>query len=383
MVYQFRVFILLCFSGLSTQAQNLVLNPSFEDTQRDALIGPCEFLQHASFFGATVRVWTSFTGMTPDLLTRVENCPWLDSVHTGERCLGIVTYLPASDLNEREDFHEQVVGRLKSPLIPGQRYRVSCWVREDSTIITNHLKRVYTDKTPVTPVKAGNLGFYFYREKPWTDRKPQVNFSQIISTNGAWVKLSAEFVADEPFNLFMLGNFFPDRQTPTSLSAEQNRQVELKNGKIPSGIDRVKRAAYLCVDDVSVERIVNAGTVENSLLQEKKFTFSAQMLFDFGKADLKPAAGPSLDSLVVFLKKHPQVRIGIGGHTDDVGSDEFNLELSERRAQAVQQYLLDREIPADQLRAKGFGETKPMASNLTEDGRQANRRVECIVLKSE
>ncbi|MBL7826764.1 MAG: OmpA family protein [Saprospiraceae bacterium] len=380
---KYLFFLLACVQVLPSTAQNLVVNPSFEDTQPDALIGPCEFLQHSVFFAQTVRNWTTFRNYTPDLLTSVENCPWLASVHTGERCLGLITYLPASDLNEKEDYHEIVQGRLKAPLIPGQRYRVECWVREDSSIIKTHLTRVYSDKTPIVPSKAGNLGFYFFRQNPWENRKPQVNFAEVIETNGAWVRLSAEFVPDQPFDQFLLGNFFSDRDTKTNLKAEQNRSIELKNGKIPHGIDRVKRGAYLCIDDVSVERVLNAGSVENSLLQEKKFTFSAQALFDFGKYDLKPEAGPALDSLAVFLKSYPKVRIGIGGHTDDVGTDEFNLDLSERRAQAVRQFLLDRGVADTQLRAKGFGESKPIADNITETGRQANRRVECVVLKTE
>lgn len=371
--------------GCLLPAQNIVQNPSFEDTKPNALIGPCTFMQYSTYFDETLKYWTTYPSMTPDVLTAVENCAWLPQAHSGVRCIGIINYMPAQDIDQSTDYHEFVRGSLRSPLIPGQRYRLECWVREDSAIIREHLRQVYSPKTPVKPVQSGNLGFYFYLKDPRDPRIPQINFPEIIATNGAWTKLSAEFVAEEPCSYFILGNFYPDRKTATSLSADQNRNIELKNGKIPYPLDKIKRAAYVCIDDISLERVEMPplAEMERTLLAEKKFTFSANLLFDFGKSDLKPEAGPALDSMAHFLLTHPGIRIGIGGHTDNVGSDEYNLELSEHRAQAVMRYLTDKGINADQLRAKGFGEAKPIADNLTEDGRKANRRVECVILKSD
>ena len=374
-------FLLLL--SFASHAQNLVMNPSFEENKPNAVIVACEFMQYSQYFGEKIKFWTTSAGMTPDVLAAADNCPWLTQTHTGQQCIGIILYLPAADVGEREDYHEIVRGRLKTPLKPGVRYRVACWVREDSSIIREHLANVYTPKTPLLPTKAGNLGFYFYVKEPFDSQKPQVNFSAPIVTNGQWIKLSMEFVPDEPFEYFLLGNFFPDRLTPNNLTADQVRNVEVKNGKIPSGIDKIKRASYLCIDDVLVEAVVPPPSLERALLVERKFLFSAGVLFDSGKSDLRPEAGSELDSLVEFLQKHPDIRIGISGHTDNVGEEGYNLDLSERRAKAVQQYLLDHGIPAVQVRAKGFGESKPLADNLTEAGRQTNRRVECVVLKKE
>lgn len=375
--------LLLCLPEKHSPAQNLVMNPSFEELKPDAVIVACEFMQYSQYFGEKIKFWTTSPGMTPDVLMAADNCPWLTQTHSGQQCIGLVLYLPASDVGERDDYHEVVRGRLRTPMKPGLKYHVECWVREDSSIIRQHLARVYTSKTPVVPTKSGNLGFYFYVKNPLEGQKPQVNFAKPIQTYGQWVKLSADFVPEEPFEYFLMGNFFPDRLTANNLTPEQTRDVELKNGKIPSNIDKIKRASYLCIDDVVVEPAIAPPTMERALLEEKKFTFSAGVLFDSGKSDLRTEAGPELDSLVVFLKKHPKIRIGISGHTDNVGSDEYNLDLSERRAKAVQQYLTDHGIPADQTRAKGFGETKPVADNLLETGRQTNRRVECVVLKTE
>ena len=90
-----------------------------------------------------------------------------------------------------------------------------------------------------------------------------------------------------------------------------------------------------------------------------------------------PGAQEILDRDVVpELKADPRLRVIIEGHTDSVGSDEYNMELSGRRAGAVSKYLVSKGIDSTRLQAKGLGETQPIASNDTEEGRAKNRRVE-------
>lgn len=387
--------VICLFTALSLQAQNLIVNPSFEQILPDAVVVPCEFTQFSYDFPRRAQSWTGFTGGTPDLLRAAENCEWLKSVHTGEQCLGIITYLPAEDVGQRNDFHEFVQGQLNAPLKPGRKYKFECWVKIDSNIAKIHLAKVYTPKTPVVPVEAGNLGFCF-TVAPFNVHeissasvaanalKPQINFGNILESRGQWVKLSASLVPDQPFQYFTVGNFFSDKTTPNSLPQDAHLLVNQKNAKQGSAVDKIKRVTYLCVDDLSLTPETPPTppqSLEKALLTDKKYTFSAGVLFDSGKADLRPEAGAELDSLVGFLLKYPDVILGISGHTDDVGADDYNQDLSERRAKSVQNYLEIKGIRQDHLRARGFGESRPVADNTTDEGRQANRRVECIVLK--
>lgn len=101
--------------------------------------------------------------------------------------------------------------------------------------------------------------------------------------------------------------------------------------------------------------------------------------FDFDKATLRPDATRILDEAVETLKAEPDVEVLIVGHTDSVGSEAYNLKLSERRARAVRDYLVRKGISAARLRVKGMGESQPVASNDTADGRAQNRRVELLV----
>jgi outer membrane protein OmpA-like peptidoglycan-associated protein len=103
------------------------------------------------------------------------------------------------------------------------------------------------------------------------------------------------------------------------------------------------------------------------------------VLFDTGQAALKPGAYATLDRLAMALRQHPQRTVLIEGHTDNVGSDETNLGLSERRAQSVQMGLQERGVAGHQITAVGKGELHPVADNSTPVGRQSNRRVELIL----
>ena len=102
--------------------------------------------------------------------------------------------------------------------------------------------------------------------------------------------------------------------------------------------------------------------------------------FDFGKSFLRPSSYQALDDLVDYLKRKPNERIEIGGHTDNVGSDAKNLVLSLERAKSIVEYLISKDISNDRLVAKGYGAEEPIEENTTEEGRQKNRRTEVKIL---
>jgi outer membrane protein OmpA-like peptidoglycan-associated protein len=100
--------------------------------------------------------------------------------------------------------------------------------------------------------------------------------------------------------------------------------------------------------------------------------------FDTGKSTIQPDSAETLDAAAAALKEAADLKIEVGGHTDNVGTPEANLKLSQDRAQAVMAALVQRGVKADRLTAKGYGQTAPVADNRTEDGRAKNRRVELV-----
>jgi len=104
------------------------------------------------------------------------------------------------------------------------------------------------------------------------------------------------------------------------------------------------------------------------------------VLFDTGKATLKPAAQANLSRLAAFLNSHPDERVEIDGNTDNTGSADFNQELSQSRANAVRDALLQEGVPDSRIVSRGLGDTMPVATNSTAAGRQQNRRVDVVFL---
>ncbi|HEY0527743.1 MAG TPA: OmpA family protein [Gemmatimonadaceae bacterium] len=112
-------------------------------------------------------------------------------------------------------------------------------------------------------------------------------------------------------------------------------------------------------------------------------TFASGILFPFNSTDILPAGRSNLQELANSLQKYPNSDILIVGHTDSVGTDAYNLDLSQRRAQAASAYLQSLGVPAARVRTEGKGEAEPVVSNDTEEGRQKNRRVEIAIYASE
>ena len=103
------------------------------------------------------------------------------------------------------------------------------------------------------------------------------------------------------------------------------------------------------------------------------------VLFDFGKYDLRPEAREKLAKLSGIILAHPGLELAVEGHTDNVGSDELNQQLSEKRAETVRAYLIQQGLSESSVASRGFGETSPVADNSSAEGRQRNRRVEIVV----
>ncbi len=104
------------------------------------------------------------------------------------------------------------------------------------------------------------------------------------------------------------------------------------------------------------------------------------MEFDTGKAIVKPAYYKEIEAVADVLKKYPDLKIVVEGHTDNVGGEKYNLNLSQKRAEAVKAVMVNNfKIASDRITAKGFGFSNPLADNSTKEGRQQNRRVEAAV----
>ncbi len=112
-------------------------------------------------------------------------------------------------------------------------------------------------------------------------------------------------------------------------------------------------------------------------------TFDSGILFDFNSADLDRESRSTIQEMASVLNDYPNTEILVEGHTDDVGSDKYNMQLSRERANSVEEYLESLGVSSSRLVTKGYGEDQPIASNETVTGRQENRRVEFAIYASD
>lgn len=122
---------------------------------------------------------------------------------------------------------------------------------------------------------------------------------------------------------------------------------------------------------------VNAAAMQKGLASEGKIAIYG-IYFDFDKADIKPESRPQIDEMAALLKNNAGLKVFIVGHTDNQGKLDYNLSLSQRRAEAVAKALAQQGIPAQRMLAKGVANLAPVSSNASEDGRAKNRRVELV-----
>ena len=179
----------------------------------------------------------------------------------------------------------------------------------------------------------------------------------------------------------------------TARVAQQRALAKADDARIAQGTaerDRIQAQARSREANVAVAQR-NAALEQSAQLQAEVEALKAKqtdrglvltlgdVLFDTGRASLSPGAAAKLDRLAQFLSEHPDRRVQIEGFTDSVGGDAYNLDLSERRAEAVKASLTMRGIDPSRIATEGYGKAYPVASNGDSGGRQLNRRVEVVI----
>jgi outer membrane protein OmpA-like peptidoglycan-associated protein len=373
-------------------AQNLVVNPGFEERTALAPARSSRPLLEEELTEWSVG-WQSFQLNTPDLIivdTSAASRAWGEP-REGQVMAGLYLFHPAIDAGLPHDYHEFIQGSLRQPLQPGQTYRISMWVQENSPLGEHLLKATWGSRLTVHGRACNNLGVFFSGEpaSPLEDfarsvrdfnLRPLVNFTEVIRTAGDWHLLTTTFTARGAYRHFVIGNFFTDQRTaiyPDTARA----MVDAHNARPGPASQKVRRYAYYCLDEIYIgPDLGEPEGVAASLATTGAFTFR-DLRFRTGSATLQAGATAELDALATYLREQPTIRILIEGHTDARGAAAANQRLSEDRARTVYDYLLAQGIPADRLGYQGLGENQPVAVNETPEGRARNRRVVCRIIR--
>jgi OOP family OmpA-OmpF porin len=231
-------------------------------------------------------------------------------------------------------------------------------------------------------IKEGTVPNNFQEIAPTEDEKPIVTIT-----------------TPPPANSFSLFGRVTDAQTGQGINAKMvfvptasNHVASSQNGQynvtLPLATQylvSISANGYISIEEPIILQDKNVQTLEiNFKLQPVAVGVSVNLrhvLFRQSSPELLPESYDELDKVVDLLKENPTVEIELSGHTDDAGKASLNLKLSRDRVNRVKYYLVERGIAASRVKGVGYGETKPIASNKTDEGRRMNRRVEFKILK--
>ena len=385
-IFLLPVFLLSSWSS----AQNLVVNPGFETGASETPVQICQHLK-ADQFNEWIADWSTFETTTPDYIRVASDTAACHQArpHSGRGMIGMYTFHPGMDSGWPTDYHEYVQGQLQTELQPGETYRFSLWVQLNNALGGIYLQEAWPYILRLYPRAANNLGVYFSEfaappeeHFPQTIRdfnlKPHINFDEVVAVEGEWVRLSATFRANAAYRYFIIGNFFSDSQTAI-LPNEAREHIDAQNSQPGPSSKKMRRYAYYLIDDIQLSLDQGEPDLARNLEEQGTFTFR-EVQFANNQAILQAEGREELQLLAAYLLAKPAVSIEIGGHTDAIGSAAANQQLSEARAKAVRDYLIEKGVPEQQLHYHGYGESSPIAPNDKPAGRAKNRRVECKVV---
>ncbi len=203
-----------------------------------------------------------------------------------------------------------------------------------------------------------------------------VQDSALTKQTGLWEEATRDYIARGDERYLAIGNFFDNGDTRTYKIIFRDIQQEM-----------LASAAYYYIDDVNV---IPAYRVEEIPVLIPGFTLEADanttyllknVRFEFDSYKLRSSSFPELDNVVKYMQTHPKVTVQLLGHTDDVGSENYNQRLSRNRAQSVAHYLKTQGIAAGRIDVFGYGKSRPLISEVTPFARRVNRRVEIRFVK--
>jgi outer membrane protein OmpA-like peptidoglycan-associated protein len=388
----FPLFI-LSFS-LPIFSQNLIKNGNMENISASY---PCQYAKEGFWFPKAINDWYSDIFVTADPLYYASNRPNCFPVkpHSGRTMAGIIAYHPYMDSGYNYDYHEIIGGAFVQPLIIGQTYALSFWLYADDSIGYKHLSMVIgKEAKKIYNVHIDSIGFRLsshnlakniHCSKLNNNKKYapqlQIALSQNDTSKGKWQQYKINFVADSAYRFFAFGNFKADSCTKSSLAKNISNQIDKENltivKKDSRGIffGKTKRVAYYAVDDFVCETIENKPA-PIILSKTQAYTFK-NLLFSTGKSEILAISYSELNELTKNLVAMPKnTTIEINGYTDNIGNDKTNLLLSQKRADAIANYLIKNGLENKNIITKGYGSNFNIAPNDTETNRALNRRVE-------
>ncbi len=360
-----RFAFIVAFVSQLSFGQNLVANGGFENYYNCPGYFNLKSLEIAPS-------WKSPSDGTPDLFNACSegtadvphNWAGIARAHTGNGYAGIFVLL-----NKKLDYREYLQTELIRPLIAGRSYQVQFYFKLSaySRYSIDRIGAWITDSV------------YFYSRDKVIPVEPTIAFiydSAFRRNSGSWEKATSNYLAKGGERFLTIGNFWDDQQTKSFHIDFEPVQEEM-----------LATACYYYLDDVSVTDLNSIRAqevipfVDTQPLKLNEVYVLKNIQFEYNKSVLKSDSYPELKKLILILKKNSTWKVFLTGHTDDLGSGEYNIQLSKNRAASVGEFLINNGIEKSRIASTGFGKSKPLVNQTDEKARAINRRVEFTFLE--
>lgn len=343
-------------------AQNLVPNPSFEEYD-DC---PGDFSQSSKEF--KVRYWQSANLGTPDNFNNCSlgeadvphNWAGVSMAYQGKGYAGIYLWM-----NSKNNYREYLQSKLNQSMLKDSLYEIEFHFKLSSysKYSIDRIGLMLTDS--LITVKHDQV----------ISAQPTISIIQdsaLTKETGYWETARQVYRAKGGEQFVTIGNFFDNAATHHYFIRFTPVQQSM-----------LEKSAYYYIDDVKITplfgtlhladvvNVFNHDTVE----LDKRYVLR-NIQFEFNKHVLQPSSFQELDGVVQWMKKNNSAQVILSGHTDDQGSEEYNVTLSISRAKAVAEYLMSKGISPSRIESIGYGKSKPLINAITESAREVNRRVE-------
>jgi OmpA-OmpF porin, OOP family len=327
--------------------------------------------------------WMSINNGSPDLFTKYgvknrygypKNLAGYAFPVCGDAYVGLFLY-KGNSINKSEYITTKLISELQKDSL----YCISFYIKlADNSLYAVNTIDIYFSKDFKAHRRYKKLHKIY---------EPQVsNIGRGIVENLQWTKLCSVYIANGNEKYMSIGNY------------HKNENMVIKKRDIYNNKRIYINYAYYFIDNVSLIKIsspdecnCNSDTVsismndtiqiETIIIPQDQNIVLQNVFFETDKWELLPESFSQLDEITEYLNSNPQLYIEISGHTDNTGNEPHNMQLSDARAQSVANYLITNGIDASRIIAKGFGSSKPIADNDTENGRAINRRVEIFLFE--
>jgi outer membrane protein OmpA-like peptidoglycan-associated protein len=353
--------------------ENLVPNPSFEQTRA------CP--KEADYIGGVVS-WNLFPNFSSDYFHRCANVYQTPEYRERFPYEEILNFsVPRNMFGYQEArtgdayagisfCNEALSVKLVKPLEKDSLYRAEFFVcLSDSSNVGTRFLGMYFSETSIRTITDNRMQIagFVLNEPPQIQNPPE----RFLTDTENWTPITGFYKAKGGEQYIAISGFYPYHDTLV-----QELRPRRSLGKIYRSTE--KQLGYYFVDDVSVVPYSMKWEPETGKIYVLEYVY-----FEFDKSNLLPESYPELELLLAHMNRHPLRHIVITGHTDNFGTEPYNLLLSRNRAKSVADFLTENGIDAQRIRYRGSGSTSPIADNDTKEGRDKNRRVEFILTEQE